>query len=77
MRNIKPQNHYDAGGISCIDYLRAKLTTEELEGFYKGNILKYLSRANYKEQKTEDYKKALEYMKWLYKLMVNLEDKEQ
>lgn len=65
MNNIKSQNHYDIGGISCIDYLKAKLTVEELEGFYKANIIKYLSRANYKEQKANDYKKALEYMKWL------------
>lgn len=40
--------HYTVGGIETFDYLKAKLTTEELRGYLKGNVIKYLSRANFK-----------------------------
>ncbi len=57
--------HYKKGGIECIDYLVAKLSGEELKGYLKGNIIKYLSRAADKADGTkelEDYKKAQWYM---------------
>lgn len=60
---IKP-SHYNVGGIETIDYIRAKLTKEEFNGYCKGNVLKYLSRADYKGG-LEDFKKAEVYMKWL------------
>lgn len=40
--------HYTAGGIETYDFMKAKLTTEELRGYLKGSIYKYLSRANIK-----------------------------
>jgi hypothetical protein len=40
--------HYMAGGIETWDYIKAKLTIDELRGYLKGNILKYLSRARFK-----------------------------
>lgn len=49
--------HYKVGGIECIDYLKAKLSAEELKGFLKGNAIKYLSRAEHKGN-AEDYAKA-------------------
>lgn len=49
--------HYKVGGIECIDYLKAKLSAEELRGFLKGNAIKYLSRAEQKGH-AEDYAKA-------------------
>lgn len=61
--NINP-DHYKQGGIECIDYLRAKLTEEELRGFLKGNAIKYLSRAELKGG-AEDYKKAAWYTNML------------
>lgn len=54
--------HYTAGGIECIDYLKAKLTPDEFAGFLRGNVIKYLSRAGKKGGAVEDYKKAAWYL---------------
>lgn len=54
--NINP-SHYKTGGIETIDYIKAKLTEEEYKGYLKGNIIKYISRAEQKNG-AEDYKKA-------------------
>lgn len=40
--------HYTAGGVECIDAIRAALTPEEFRGFCKGNILKYTWREKLK-----------------------------
>jgi hypothetical protein len=55
------------GGIETIDYIRAKLTREQVKGYYLGNLLKYLSRASHKDG-LQDYKKAEVYLKWLIEL---------
>jgi hypothetical protein len=56
-------DHYKVGGMETIDYLKAKLSSEEYKGYLKGNALKYLSRSNFKhEDPAEDYKKALWYV---------------
>lgn len=41
-------DHYNAGGIECIDAIRAALTAEEFAGFCKGNALKYIWRERHK-----------------------------
>jgi len=67
--NINP-DHYKFGGIETFDYLKAKLSPTQLAGFCKGNIIKYVSRADHKN-KVEDLKKA----KWyLDKLIEELEN---
>ena len=60
-------NYYDIGGVSVIDYIEAKLTPSEYIGFLKGNIIKYISRAGYKNSSDEvsDLKKARQYLEWL------------
>lgn len=61
-------NYYDVGGISAIDFIRAKLTPEEYKGFLAGNVIKYLSRCQYKTSDPhDDIKKAKKYMDWLEK----------
>lgn len=65
--NVRAPQHYTFGGIETIDYLRAKLTKEQLKGYYIGNLLKYLSRAGHKNG-VEDYKKAEVYLAWLIEL---------
>lgn len=62
---VNSPDHYTAGGIETIDYLRAKLTPEELRGFLLGNALKYLSRAGRKGDALTDYRKADWYVKTL------------
>lgn len=59
---VNHPDHYTAGGIETIDYLRAKLTPEELRGFLRGNALKYLSRAGLKGDAATDYEKAAWYI---------------
>tara|TARA_R110002153_G_scaffold257748_1_gene417030 strand:- start:6 stop:323 length:318 start_codon:yes stop_codon:yes gene_type:complete len=54
-------NHYKIGGVEVFDFLKAKLTLEELNGFCKGNIIKYITRANHKNG-IEDIKKAQWYL---------------
>ncbi len=44
--------------------MRANMSPEEFKGFLKGNIIKYISRAEEKGGK-EDYEKAMVYLKWL------------
>ena len=56
--------HYCDGGIETIDFIRAKLTAEEFEGYCKGNALKYISRSGKKENAKEDIEKAIVYLGW-------------
>ena len=55
---VNSPKHYTVGGHEAIDVIKAKLTSEEFRGFCKGNTLKYLMRANYKNKHDEDLKKA-------------------
>lgn len=57
---IKP-NHYQIGGIEVFDYMEAKMTHEQFEGFCLGNILKYVSRYPHKNG-IEDLEKAQRYL---------------
>lgn len=56
--------HYDAG-IQPIVYMQYVLTQEEMKGFLKGNIIKYVSRAGKKGEEEGDIKKAAVYARWL------------
>lgn len=64
---INHPNHY-IGKIEVIEYLKDKLTKEQLQGFYTGNILKYISRYQ-KKNGIEDLKKANVYLNWLIELL--------
>lgn len=58
---INNPSHYTSGGIETIDYLQAKLTSEEFSGFLKGNVIKYLSREKHKGG-IDDLRKAQWYL---------------
>jgi hypothetical protein len=60
--NVNKPSHYTSGGIETIDFIKAKLTPEQFEGFCLGNALKYLSRAGKKIDADEDKKKAEWYL---------------
>jgi hypothetical protein len=64
---INSPSHYASGGIECIDAIRAQLTREELRGYYRGNIVKYLWRYRAKNR-VEDLQKAEVYLGWLMTL---------
>mgnify|MGYP003631292331 CR=1 FL=1 len=60
--------HYDEGGISTKDILQAKLTPEQYKGFLLGNIIKYSTRANFKNSFEDDVRKAGVYSGFLQEL---------
>jgi len=67
MDNINRPTHYQHAGIETIEYIRAVMNDEQLEGYYLGNILKYVSRYRNKGG-VEDLEKAMVYLKWLITL---------
>lgn len=62
MSAIDPKNsYYDAGGISTMDIIKAKLTDEQFKGFLLGNQIKYACRLNHKGDLVRDAEKAANY----------------
>lgn len=59
---INHPSHYCQGGIETIDILKAKMPRPWFLGFLQGNVLKYTTRANYKDDPIEDLKKARWYL---------------
>ena len=59
---VNSPKHYTVGGHESIDVIKAKLTPEEYRGFLKGNVMKYLHRANYKGKHKQDIGKAAFYL---------------
>ena len=64
MDNVNRPAHYADKQIEVIDYMRDTLTAEQLEGYCRGNVIKYISRYD-KKNGVEDLKKAEVYLKWL------------
>lgn len=62
---VNSPSHYNHGEIECIDAIASALSLDELKGFVKGNVIKYLWRANRKEKEIEDLKKARWYLDYL------------
>jgi pyruvate-formate lyase-activating enzyme len=60
-------DHYNHGKFEVIDILKDQLTQEEFKGWLRGNVLKYVMRAPYKEEEFQDYKKAEFYISTLMK----------
>ena len=59
--------HYTAGNIEVIEYIEDKLTPAGLEGYFEGNVIKYMSRYRHKNG-VEDLRKAEWYLKRLISL---------
>lgn len=66
---INSPSHYQLEGldIEVIDVIVAVLNEEELRGYLRGNVIKYMLRADKKGGK-EDYLKAEKYLGWLIDL---------
>ena len=54
---VNSPTHYTYGGIETIDFIEAKKLNYNL-----GNVIKYLTRADYKGNKLEDLRKAQWYL---------------
>lgn len=68
MKGTHKGTYYYAGGIRTLDYIKAKLTPEQYEGFLVGNVLKYTSRYRLKGG-IDDLKKAQDYLTWLIEFL--------
>lgn len=68
---VNHPSHYNVGGIECIDALEAMLTEEEFVGFLKGQVVKYLWRADHKGARVQDEAKA----KWYQDRLVSFRKK--
>jgi hypothetical protein len=55
--NVNHPPHYKAGGIETIDFIEAKSLNYNL-----GNVVKYITRADFKGNKLEDLQKAQWYL---------------
>ena len=44
MDPVNHPHHYTAGGIECIEAIKASMTAIEFAGYLKGNCMKYLWR---------------------------------
>ena len=64
MDNVNQPSHYNAGDIECIQAIQASMTTRQFQGYLMGNVIKYMWRDEYKNQK-EDLLKAQWYLKRL------------
>lgn len=67
---IEQPKHYITNGLSPVDCFKQGLVSkEEYIGFCKCNIIKYLCRAEYKENAKTDYEKAQHYIQLLLEIM--------
>lgn len=68
--NVNNPAHYGQGNIECIEYILDFLTDEEVIGYLRGNMAKYLHRWRYKNG-IEDLKKA----RWYLNKLIEYEEK--
>jgi len=57
--------HYKQGGVECIKAIHAALGDDGFIAYCKGNVIKYLWRAEHKGNRNEDLAKADWYMRQL------------
>lgn len=65
---VNHPRHYKTGGIETIDFIQAKMSKEQFEGYCLGQIWKYTTRYRHKNGK-EDLQKAEWYMKKLLEVV--------
>lgn len=59
---VNHPDHYNNGGIECIEYLKDNMSWQGYTGYLEGNCKKYLHRWRYKQKPIEDLKKARWYL---------------
>ncbi len=67
--NVNQPGHYTAGGIECIQAIKASMSPEEFQGYLRGNLQKYVWRFRHKNG-LEDLKKAQVYLNGLIEELV-------
>lgn len=63
--NVNSPKHYcmDGLNIEVIDVIKSVLGSDKFEGYCRGNVIKYICRADNKNG-IEDLKKARVYLNW-------------
>ena len=63
--NVNSPKHYQLEGlnIEVIDIIKSVLGSDKFEGYCRGNVIKYIMRADEKNG-LEDLKKARVYLNW-------------
>lgn len=64
---VNRPEHYNTGGMECIDAICGMLTHDEYIGYLRGNAMKYMWRFRYKGKPIEDLRKA----RWYEERMMN------
>ena len=64
---VNRPEHYNNGGMECIEAIQGMLTHDEYIGYLRGNALKYLWRFRYKGKPVEDLRKA----RWYEERLIN------
>lgn len=64
LKGTRKPAHYDTG-IDTIAFMRANCPPEQVEGFLRGNAIKYLQRYDRKSQAVSDLKKSRHYIDML------------
>jgi hypothetical protein len=59
---VEKPEHYNQGGIECIDYIKQVLGLDGFIGYCHGNMIKYQHRYRYKSNPKEDLEKANWYL---------------
>ena len=67
-----PKHYIGRDGLEVSDVLKNFLTDEELEGWYKGNVIKYILRYPHKGGLV-DLNKCGVYLNWLKTLIISRE----
>lgn len=62
---VNNPNHYNTGGVECIEGIESSMTHDAFLGYLKGNCMKYLWRYEYKGKPLEDLEKAQWYLNLL------------
>lgn len=60
---VNHPQHYNSGGIECIDAMEAAFGKEEVASFCKLNAFKYIWRSTHKGKCAEDMEKAEWYIR--------------
>ena len=69
---VNHPQHYNSGGIECIDAMEAAFGKEEVASFCKLNAFKYIWRSNHKGKCAEDMEKAEWYIRKYNELTNNV-----
>lgn len=61
---VNAPTHYTYGEIETIDFIRDRLSKDEMRGFFWANVIKYTSRWTRKDG-IQDLNKAKVYIDWM------------